>query len=131
MNFLHERISNKPTESNVELATSTPRLATLVFDTSMETGVPTPSRDIQIENSLPRKTIKRKPSAEQNNDDEFFKRMSLLDEKVISSMNETKCEATSFCQSLVPVLQSFDKKTLRKAKVKINQLLYDIEFCNE
>ena len=36
MNFLHERISNKPTESNVELATSTPRLAILVFPWKQE-----------------------------------------------------------------------------------------------
>ena len=57
--------------------------------------------------------------------------MSLLDEKVLSSINETKCEAASFCQSLVPVLKGFDKKKLRQAKIKINRLLYDIEFEDE
>ena len=40
-------------------------------------------------------------------------------------------EATTFCMSLIPVLKDFDKKKLRLAKVKLQQLLYDTEFGNE
>ena len=39
-----------------------------------------------------------------------------------------KDEAALFCDSLVPVLRDMDKKKLRLAKLKIQQLLYELEF---
>ena len=43
-------------------------------------------------------------------------------------MEQGNDEASSFCPSLVPVLRSFDQRTLRLAKLKINQVLYEIEY---
>jgi len=51
-----------------------------------------------------------------------------LDEKIFAQMEQGNDEASSFCLSLVPVLRSFDQRTLRLAKLKINQVLYEIEY---
>ena len=114
MRFLHDRSANKPTESTVmEINSDTPlTAATSVSETSIEPGLPSTSSDSQNGDTMRKRKMKRKYS-EEDNDDKFLKRMSLLDEKVVSSINETKCEAASFCQSLVPVLKGFDKKKLR------------------
>ena len=40
-------------------------------------------------------------------------------------------ESTVFCMSLIPVLRDFNKKKLRLAKIRIQQLLYDIEFGDD
>ena len=57
--------------------------------------------------------------------------MKQLDDRVLGCIEKEKNEAASFCESLVPVLQSFDTKKLRLAKVKINKLLFDMEYPNE
>ena len=40
-------------------------------------------------------------------------------------------EATLFCKSLVPVLRKLPARKNRLANLKINQLLFDIEFGDE
>ena len=40
-------------------------------------------------------------------------------------------EATAFCMSLIPALKDFEKKKLRLADVKIQELLYDMEYGDE
>ena len=59
-----------------------------------------------------------------------------MDEKFITTMEkvnkpEHKDEATTFCLSLVPALQDLDKKKLRLAKIKIQQLLFDLQYSED
>ena len=44
--------------------------------------------------------------------------------------NHEKDEAELFCTSLLPVLRDMDKKQLRLAKLKIQQLLYDLQYAD-
>ena len=81
--------------------------------------------------------LKRSSSKTRSDDsDVFLQQMKEFDNRIINSIEEKKevvqvCEETSFCNSLIPVLQGFSVKKKRLAKVKINELLYNIEFCSE
>ena len=87
-----------------------------------------------LEDLLP-KRVKRKVETEASTRDPFWQELKDMDERFLSYMGESRFdendEATSFCLSLIRVLQDFDKRKLRLAKLKIQQLLYDIEFDNE
>ena len=57
--------------------------------------------------------------------------MKELDNCIVNSLeekNKTICEMFSFCNSLVSVLQGLPIKKARLAKLKISQLLFEIEF---
>ena len=57
--------------------------------------------------------------------------MKDLDNRIVDSLeekNKTICEMSSFCNSLIHVLQGLPIKKARLAKLKINQLLFEIEF---
>ena len=87
MRCLHDRSANKPTESNImEMNIATPlTAATSVSETSIEPGLPSTSSDSQIGDTMPKKKMKHKYS-EEDNYDKFLKRMSLLEENVLSSI---------------------------------------------
>ena len=67
----------------------------------------------------------------------FLQQMKEFDNRIIYSIEEKNkvvqvCEETSFCNSLlIPALQGFSVKKKRLVKVKINELLYNIEFGSE
>ena len=42
--------------------------------------------------------------------------------------NNKKDEVELFCSSLIPVLRDMNKKQLRLAKLKVQQLLYDLQY---
>ena len=57
--------------------------------------------------------------------------MKEVDNRIVDSLeekNNTICEMSSFCNSLAPVLQGLPIKKARPAKLKISQLLFEIEF---
>ena len=78
--------------------------------------------------SKQKQTRKRKASLDTAMDDGFLTQMKSLDETFFAQMEQGNDEASSFCLSLVPVLRSFDQRTLRLAKVEINQVLYELEY---
>ena len=79
--------------------------------------------------------IQIKYTPEQSAPDQFLQHIQQMDERMIKIVDGEReaeqDEATTFCMSLIPVLKDFDKKKLRLAKVKLQQLLYDTEFGNE
>lgn len=153
MKFLHEKTENKATDSNIvhpdvidnSLSTHTNHQSFISSSPNLINAVaPSPpsacSSDTSSEPSEARKCSKRKSSDAStygNSEVVFLKQMKLLDDRIIESLDGKSaesseiCEDTSFCQSLIPVLKGLPLKKKRLAKVKINSLLYDIEFSNE
>ena len=43
-------------------------------------------------------------------------------------MTDNKCEDSLYCESLVPILKSLPLRKKRQTKIKMSQLLYEIEF---
>ena len=54
--------------------------------------------------------------------------ISNFDTELKKVMNDSQCEDTLYCQSLVPILKTLPLKKKRIAKIKISQLLYELEF---
>ena len=139
MRFLHDKGGNRPTESNVfipnalELSTSpiTSDDSSALSTHQSPMPVAPPPSEISTASKHKRETKKRKASLDNAMDDGFLTQMKSLDEKFFAQMEQGNDEASSFCLSLVPVLRSFDKKALRLAKLKINQVLYEIEYGEE
>ena len=135
MRFLHDKGGNRPTESNIlipnalELSTSP---ITSDDSSAMSTHqspmpvIPPPSESSTANKH--KQTRKRKASLDTAMDDGFLTQMKSLDEKIFAQMEQGNDEASPFCLCLVPVLRSFDQRTLRLAKLKINQVLYEIEY---
>ena len=99
---------------------------------SAVTPSPPISERPSIEDNAP-KRCKRKATPEQSGHDPFLQQIQQMDDRMMKIVDkETQGdEATVFCMSLIPVLKDFNKKQLRLTKIKIQQLLYDIEFGNE
>ena len=95
----------------------------------------TPTYEKPLIEEKPQKRLKRKDTPEQSAPDPFLQNMQQMDERMMKMVDKDReveeDEATKFCMSLIPVLKDFDKKKLRLTKVKIQQLLYDIEFGDE
>lgn len=163
MRFLHEKTSNLPTHSNVDIspAASSHVIETGNFEDQSDAfspaistsstspfqpiacsmsplsvpaspctlTTPTPERPIDENTSKKRK----RPSSEKSAYDPFLQQIKQMDDQLIKIVNKESAddEATAFCMSLVPVLKDFDKKKLRLAKIKIQQLLFDIEFDDQ
>ncbi|XP_065641180.1 uncharacterized protein LOC124815057 [Hydra vulgaris] len=138
--FLHEKSSNKPTVSNVKStsectnsknlnesnASLTTELTTLPIISQLSIPADDSSekcKDVRIN--------KKQKSVIEKSDNFFLKQMKDLDNRLIDSLeekNKTVCEMSAFCNSLNPVLQGLPIKKARLAKLKINQLLFEIEF---
>lgn len=151
MRFLYEKSSNKQTESNISedfatesLSPSSDNHASIVSEKQSSAISTSPSSSVTLSPKNQRSTtpivnqkkkdpLKRRHSSisDNTNDDVFLQHMKEMDEKIVHAMekeSEKSDEATVFCDSIKPVLQGFNKKQLRLAKIKINQLLFDMEF---
>ena len=62
-------------------------------------------------------------------DSMLVKALGDLDKKEKNSVDPEEIDGdVSFCQSLVPILKSLTQRKNRQAKLKIQQVLYDLEF---
>lgn len=85
-----------------------------------------------------KRQVKRKASSSsqkfpESQDAQLLNHIQEIDKQILLSLKESKQadnidETTSYCNSLIPVLHGFSKKKMRLAKVKIGQLLFDLEF---
>ena len=128
MCFLHEKTSNLPTSSNVEIDIPEHSLIE-----SVETEINTPQEEIPsatnniplplstcstpVNGGPPLKRTRRKNSNEQKSDhDPFLDQMKNMDEKILNCIQLNKenenDEATLFCRSLIPALKDMDKKKI-------------------
>ena len=137
MRFLHEKTSNWDTHSNVELEVH--EVSNNSFDlpspVQSQCHTPPPSGCASFSNEA--KAVKRRRTTNNEPSDPFLDQVKIIDEKMIDYLGKVrkdeagkteKDEAELFCNSLIPVLREMDKKQLRLAKLKIEQLLYDLQY---
>ena len=158
MRFLHDEASNLPTHSNFDISPTYSQMSeSSISDDRLECPSPpnsihaTPSFAVARASSnsallpatyekpllqeKPPKQLKRKNIPEKISPGPYLQHMQEIDERMVrlveGNREAEQEEATAFCLSLIPVLKDFDKKKLRLTKIKIQQLLHDIEFGDE
>ena len=161
--FLHEKTSNLPTHSNVNISPATCTHVTETDNFENQSDGLSPSSSVssaspfqpasgcspltvpespctQSPPTTERSSIKenaskkrKRATTERSAHDPFLQQIKQMDDQLMKIVNKESedDEATAFCMSLVPVLKDFNKKKLRLAKIKIQQLLYDVEFGDE
>ena len=80
---------------------------------------------------LPSKLSKGRSDLSTSVDKLLIKTLGAMEEKekvADSAVNEQKHSDYLFCNSLVPILRGLPQKKNRYAKMKIQQLLYEIEY---
>ena len=137
MRFLHEKTSNLETHSNVDLEIQTIPENILDISSSQSPGPSQPSSSCSSVSDEAKYGKRKRPNS---NDqlDPFLDHVKSMDQKMVNYLeglsgkreNEDKDEAELFCMSLVPVLRDMEKKQLRQAKLKIQQLLYDLQYSD-
>ena len=144
--FLVESVSNKSTESNVTLRTDSTSQASCSSSSTTNNILASP--DLSDQNRLTRyqespvktdagnKSAKGKAAAA----NEFVQSMaSSLNDQLISQLGPVQepppekedDESLAFCKGLVAQLRDLPNKKRRLAKIKIQQMLYDMEFGDE
>ena len=140
MRFLHEKSSNKQTDSNLNVdydsaiaedfantcmsPTSDSPASIPVVSQKSSVGSPSSGALSPKRSTTPvqkKKDLKRRHSSTGDNasDDLFLRHMKDIDEKIVHAIqNQTvnPDEATVFCDSIKPVLQGFDKKKTEISK---------------
>ena len=144
MEFLHERSANKPTESNVDLSVycgntqdglseETALLAAepVLPSPIMSSTVTNCSSNSMLQTPLSQKSQKRKsPSTKEcPEDSRFLAQLKSLDDRVLNSFEKNEvCEMTSFCNSLIPRMKGLPPRKRSLARLKIEQILFEIEY---
>ena len=139
MRFLHDKTSNLETHSNVELDIHT--IPNNAFDLSSSSQSQDPIHSPSSCSSISDETkcIKRRRVTNNEQNDQFLDQLKIMDEKMIDYFgklkekadNHEKDEAELFCDGLITVLRDMDKKQLRLAKLKIQQLQYDLQYSDD
>ena len=136
LSFLHDKASNKPTESNIVIACG---------EGSDTSSLPSPSScESEVQPSVG--VHKRKFSADLSSGGKNAKsRRELADNvfsmlvKILQDMKHDSYpqvhldedEDPLYCRSLIPFLRKLPLKKKRLAKFRINELLYKMEFDSE
>ena len=119
--FLHDTISNRPTDSN---------LTSIVTDPTPEVILPSSSRSPSL--SSPRSTLSSPPQSKKNKVDNV--EMALIDALKGAPPQPTPTVQEDsdllFCKSIVPQLRKMEAKKNRMAKIEIQQVLLKYEFDN-
>lgn len=156
LSFLHSKVSNKPTESNLTPVTEvedTPSVQDNPSTFTVTQSVPSPTISTTtsalakgISSSAPGKKsaeselIPYTPAKRSKSRAEMAYAVDALLVKTLQDMQEPSSKSTTigdndedmlFCKSLVPQLKKMPARQNRLAKIKINQLLFDMEFNDE
>ena len=117
MAFLHEKSSNLPTESNVVI---TPSVASSEY-------LPTKRKPKESSLGAPKtKQLKQQDNFESS----ILNELGMVN-NAIKATDEDDDEDKLYCRSLIPIMKSLPKRKRRLAKIKISQLLFDMEFEEE
>ena len=136
--FLCDKTANKPTQSNVKIIT--------VPDGRVDTQLPSSKHQQEtvtqdgtkrnfeevVDNSpinmKSRKSAKQRAKIGYAVDAMLVKTLKDMEKPSIPAVSETIDADTLFCKSLIPNLKELPAKKNRQAKLKIQQVLYDLEF---
>lgn len=156
LSFLHSKVSNKPTESNltpVIEVEDTPSVQVNPSASTVTQSVPCPknptmmstlakdtSSSVSGKNKAESEIIPYTPAKRSKSRAEMAYAVDTLLVKTLQDMQDPSSKSTTahdndedmlFCQSLVPLLKKMPARQNRLAKIKINQLLFDMEFNDE
>ena len=94
-------------------------------------GTTTPNVDIGVSGKSTRQPLKsqKKRASDNSNNDSLYQMylMKKLDECDNQNDNETDGDSL-FCRSIIPQLKELPDKQKQTAKIKIQQLLYDLKY---
>ncbi len=144
MSFLHDKTLNLPTESNVSIPVNEAmavneiapaELGDAIF-TELQTPVVSPATPLSSSSSSTNfevPTAKKHREKRKRADDNTEQRNKILEQ--ISSIDtelknnqEDDNEDSLFCKSLVPTLRKLPPRKNKLAKIRISQLLFEMEF---
>ena len=123
MAFLHEKTGNKPTQSNVNYNLESPEISNL--------GSPPSISSFRYETKSvkePCTTPARKKSKIDTPEADLRKSLVETDLMIKKSMEQAEDEDSLYCRSLIPILKELPTKKKRLAKIKISQLLFDLQY---
>ena len=129
MAFLCEMSANKPTESKLPLLIDP--LGSPFSEDSVITP-PSPSSIDEVITETPfrpsQPSRKRKKESQASALTQSIEECDIMLKKTIESEND---EDSLYCCSLIPIMKELPKQKKRLAKIKISQLLYDIQYGDE
>lgn len=152
MMFLHDRVSNKPAESNLpetviraSMDDTQLSLCSSPSPASSSAPSPLPADTIPVQNQMKRSfpvssqstsstPLPKKQKVDiQKMDEQFFTTMKTMNDDLIASMPQNReteelCEDTMYCKSLIPIMKGLPVRQKRLARMKIDKLFYEIEF---
>ena len=109
MAFLHEKSANKPTESNLSDS-----LGNSFF--------------VEVTKQTPKPVRKRQRETQET---ALTQSLEDCDKLLKTAMVEENDEDSLYCRSLIPIMRELPKRQKRLAKIKISQLLFDLQYEDE
>ena len=128
MAFLHEKSANKPTASNLP---SIENSDISVLEDSV-CSPPSPVSSVsryETKKKTPQPSKKRQREASQES--ALSQSLADCDALLKKSVSDESDEDSLYCRSLIPIMRELPKKQKRLAKIKISQLLFDLQYENE
>ena len=121
--FSSKKTGNKPTQSNVNYNLESPEISNL--------GSPPSISSFRYETKSvkePCTTPARKKSKIDTPEADLRKSLIETDLMIKKSMEQAEDEDSLYCRSLIPILKELPTKKKRLAKIKISQLLFDLQY---
>ena len=122
MRFLHDKMANKPIESNLYLPIETPHV-------SEKQSFATTITEVSGGNCSGKRKNRNPETTQKVTDAELLHQLKKGDAQIEEGQRESQdCEDALYCKSLVPIMKALPLKKKRLAKIKISQLLFHLEF---
>ena len=136
---MHSIVKNKPSQTNILKQCTVSKLAspttTTTVPADLDLSINTYSD--RITHSSPATKPSKSKKQKVDDDDAFFNQLKKMNSSMIDIVKEkppqpqVDDEATSFCKSLIIPMKELPTKKLRLAKIKINELLYKLEYGDD
>ena len=126
MTFLHEKTGNKPTQSNLNYGIDSGEIRNL--------GSPPSISSFRYETKSvkePHATPARKKSNIDTPEVDMRKYLTETELMIKKNMEQTEEEDSLYCRSLIPILKKLSTKKKSLVKIKICQLLFDLQYDND
>jgi len=130
MAFLHEKSANKPTESNLTLATSPDIMSPSEEECSLSnqrSPSESPSVGIGVDTPVNLNKNTQRKKRRLDSTEVLSKSLADCDKLLQKSLNEENDEDSLYCRSLVPIMRELPTKQKRLAEIKISQL-FDLQY---
>ena len=129
MAFLFEMSANKPSESNLPLMID-PLGSPFSKDSVITPPSPSSMGEVITETPIrpSQPSRKRKKESQASALTQSIEECDVMLKKTLEGEND---EDSLYCRSLIPIMRELPKKTKRLAKIKISQLLYDMQYGDE